>query len=248
MEKAELEWGLFECPKCREQETVPLDGIRDIPKCDRCQCEMTILEVRVAPIEGESTSHSETIQGAPVVRIKAKEIMNDIRSGMTDAQLMEKFDRTSKGLKRIFRKLVQAKAVKHSELYEKSPMYRDMVDQILSREFPRARVTVRLRIFDSESSDRGYVRDLSEKGLRVAGFKVEVGDTKTFLLPADLLTETKTIRFEAACRWVKTMGTDTKFIMAGFEIINISDQDQEDLLKFLRVLILSESIRWSTLQ
>ncbi|GEM_PF-787231 len=244
----DLEWGLFECPKCMEQSTVPLDGIRNIPQCERCRCDMTILEVGVTPIEATERSHDGPVQGPRAGRITAKEILNDIRSGMTDSELMEKFDRTAKGLKRLFRKLVQAKAVKHGELYEKSPMYKDMVDQIQSREFPRARVTVRLRIFDSESSDGGYVRDLSEQGLRVAGIKAKVGDTKTFLLPADMLTESKTIRFEATCRWVKAKGTGNKFFMAGFEITNISDHDHEDLLKFLRVLILSESVSWATVE
>jgi hypothetical protein len=38
--------------------------------------------------------------------IKAKDIVNDIRSGLTNLQLMEKYNLSSKGLQSIFTKLI----------------------------------------------------------------------------------------------------------------------------------------------
>jgi hypothetical protein len=47
-------------------------------------------------------------------KIGAREAANDIRSGMTDAELMEKYHLTAKGLESLFRKLVEAKLLDQS--------------------------------------------------------------------------------------------------------------------------------------
>ena len=47
-------------------------------------------------------------------KIGAREAANDIRSGMTDAELMEKYHLTAKGLESLFRKLVEAKLLEQS--------------------------------------------------------------------------------------------------------------------------------------
>src|SRR5208337_1121765 len=41
-------------------------------------------------------------------KISAKELVSDIKSGMTDAQLMAKHELTAKGLEGLFSKLIQA--------------------------------------------------------------------------------------------------------------------------------------------
>ena len=60
--------------------------------------------------------------------IKAKDIVNDIRSGMTNLQLMEKHNLSSKGLQSIFTKLMDAKAVKDRELDGRTPLADDTVN------------------------------------------------------------------------------------------------------------------------
>ena len=47
-------------------------------------------------------------------KIGARQAANDIRSGMTDAELMEKYNLTAKGLESLFRKLVEAKLLEQS--------------------------------------------------------------------------------------------------------------------------------------
>lgn len=47
-------------------------------------------------------------------KIGAREAVNDIKSGMTDAELMEKYKLTAKGLESLFGKLVQAKLLEQS--------------------------------------------------------------------------------------------------------------------------------------
>ena len=47
-------------------------------------------------------------------KIGAREAVNDIKSGMTDAELMAKFRLTANGLESLFRKLVEAKLLDQS--------------------------------------------------------------------------------------------------------------------------------------
>jgi hypothetical protein len=48
--------------------------------------------------------------------IKAREALDDIRRGMNDLELMEKYKVTDKGLRSLFRKLVAASLLSQQEI------------------------------------------------------------------------------------------------------------------------------------
>jgi uncharacterized protein (DUF433 family) len=56
-------------------------------------------------IQGELSSERPVVK-VPKVKVEAKEVLTDIRSGMTDAELMEKYGLSARGLKSLFNKLV----------------------------------------------------------------------------------------------------------------------------------------------
>ncbi len=58
-------------------------------------------------------------------KIKAKDIVNDIRRGLTDSQLMTTYGLSMKGLQGVFTKLVQAKAIMPQELLNRAPVLAD---------------------------------------------------------------------------------------------------------------------------
>jgi hypothetical protein len=53
-------------------------------------------------------------------KIGAREAVKDIKSGMTDTDLMEKYSLTSRGLESLFRKLVEAKLLEESFLLDRT--------------------------------------------------------------------------------------------------------------------------------
>ncbi|MFC1836738.1 hypothetical protein ACFL2Q_18770, partial [Thermodesulfobacteriota bacterium] len=60
---------------------------------------------------------SEYTQRAPKkTRIRAEEAVRDIRTGVTDEDMMEKYSLSAKGLSSLFRKLVAAQEIDQSEL------------------------------------------------------------------------------------------------------------------------------------
>ena len=66
----------------------------------------------------------------PKRKIKAKDIVSDIRQGMSDSQLMEKHTLSSKGLQSVFRKLVDANAIKPRELFNRAQVTTRLMSQV----------------------------------------------------------------------------------------------------------------------
>ncbi|AFM24492.1 hypothetical protein [Desulfomonile tiedjei] len=55
-------------------------------------------------------------------KIRAKDMVHDIREGLSDSQLIEKYGLTSRGLQYIFRKLVQTGLMTDLEFFERSKL------------------------------------------------------------------------------------------------------------------------------
>lgn len=176
--------------------------------------------------------------------IKVKECVHDIRSRMTDDEIREKYRISLNRLKKVFRVLVDSKAISHSELYKLSPLYRKTCDDIQSRRKPRIDLTVRLPIYELGSSSEGVVRDISEHGFRVAGIHSKAGEIKAFQLPVEMFIGFDPLLLIAKCIWVETKGKTVAYPVAGFEIKDISEHDLEALRKLVHLLILSKSGEW----
>ena len=59
--------------------------------------------------------------------IKAKDVVHDIRAHMTDAQLMEKYHLSARGLQSVLKKLVRHNLVSESDLAVRPVGYEDTV-------------------------------------------------------------------------------------------------------------------------
>lgn len=175
---------------------------------------------------------------APKRTIKGREIVADIRSGMTDNQLMDKYNLSEGALKNIFRKLVDAGAIREDELRERIPKERLATYTEKERDFQRNYVFVRLPVYDMENLiNEGQVVDISERGLQVLGIPATVGETKGFLIQADYFADVFPFSFEAECKWASK--NEAGEWTAGFKIVKISEGGLEELQKLIRMLSLS---------
>jgi len=181
-------------------------------------------------------------------RIRASEIVRHIRSGMTDGELMQRYGLSQRGLHKLFQKLLEAKAISRRELYGRSALFRKRLDDLRARAARRVEVSVPLWIHEVESARQGLVRDLSERGMRVAGIKAYTGEEKTFELPVDMFLGFDPLRFTARCVWVETKGKLMEYWVGGYEIAQISENDRDVLRKLVSILVLSGSGEWSTLR
>ncbi len=173
-------------------------------------------------------------------RIRPQEVLDEIRSGISQAQLRAKYRLSTRGVERLFNLLVAKGTVEQSELFEKYPWYERKLAYVEQRIEPRMNIKSRVRIYDLLRSSRGTLRDISEKGFRVAGIECQVGQSKSFLIDFTPLMASDPVLVVATCRWMEIDGHSQKYTTAGFEILDISEKDST----ILRSLI--ESLRASS--
>ncbi|MBI5568929.1 MAG: PilZ domain-containing protein [Desulfomonile tiedjei] len=175
---------------------------------------------------------------SPKRKIKASEIVPDIRKGMGNSELMEKYNLSIDGLHGVFTKLVHAKVLAMDQLEDRISLPDDptVIEQI--RKTPRAYPLVPFPIYDMDNMEEVYfVRDVSEQGIQVTGINAEVGQKVTFLIQALAFDEVDPFTFEAECRWTTAPpeSVDPEPV-AGFEITQISDDDSAELMKLVRAI------------
>ena len=134
--------------------------------------------------------------------IKARDIVRDLREGMSDHELMEKHMLSIKRLESIFRKLEDSKTVKRSELYGRMQSFEDTVNLASMRKLPRNFLALALRIYEhGHPSIEGELLDVNEKGVGVRGLEVKPDQTANLAIISSGFVDVGDIRFEAVCRW-----------------------------------------------
>jgi len=165
--------------------------------------------------------------------VPKKQVIGDIRSGMRDRDLMLKYGLTLSLFRRLLQRLVVEEAIDHESLYESSETYREATDALSLRRHARTRIPMAIRVFTEEDCQRGYIRDVSETGLRVAGINVEVGAWRTLSAPLEEISAIEPIELEAVCRWSKRKGACRRCWVTGFEITAISDEGRWNLSRLI---------------
>jgi hypothetical protein len=171
------------------------------------------------------------------LKIPAKEIMDDIRQGLTSRQLCDKYRLSKKGLWSVFSKLVNARLLGEEELHSHFVSSEASVVRDGVRQWPRASTQGSLLVHDLDDLAEVYrIQDVSLTGLRVVGIKTYVGERKNFLISlAEAGEDPSTFTFEAQCKWTG-IEEDGKAPVGGFQITSIGEEDFEELQKLLRSL------------
>jgi hypothetical protein len=135
------------------------------------------------PSQAEILSCMSSRNGPVMNKIRALQIVEDIRSGIEDGQLMSTYKLSRKGLQRVLKRLVNDSLISHEELYQKSDAYRSIADLLAARRSPRLYVPIALKVYRNETGEKGFIRDISENGMRVAGVQAKAGEKVIFDIP-----------------------------------------------------------------
>jgi len=163
-------------------------------------------------------------------KIRARDIVNDIRAGLEDGALMHKYRLTAKGIQRIFLKLLESNLITQVELSSRMSQHDDTAEIEDLREFPRNYPALSVTVYDgSKDGQQGVVRDITERGIGVKGIDAKPDETKQFVICPGGLTSFDTIQFQATCRWVENDEHANGQCVAGFEITSISEADLTEL-------------------
>lgn len=172
--------------------------------------------------------------------IKAKDIIADIRARMTEADLLEKYGVSSKGLQNAFRQLVLARAITAHELTAVCGLPYESQEPENLRQAPRYYLDFELPIHELEHPDtKGMVRDLAAEGVGIIGIEAEVDETKTFVILGDEFGAVDPFQFEAQCRWISRQDPDGD-LMSGFRITNISEEHKKTLSQLIRIVTVED--------
>ncbi|MBI5572220.1 MAG: response regulator [Desulfomonile tiedjei] len=152
-------------------------------------------------------------------KIKAGELVRDIRSGATDSALMEKHGLSVGGLQKLFKQMLATGIVQPDELCARNSGQESSVVLEEPRAVPRVPLHFSLPV---QMTDRpevaGVVEEISGKGLRTTNIETKVGEVMKLAIPADRLFAIEPLAFEARCRWMIRDGAGSR-CTAGFEII-----------------------------
>ena len=167
-------------------------------------------------------------------RLEIKAIVADIRARATDFELCHKYDLSYEELPGVFEKLVELGVIRAAELKERSAFYDEPQNRSVTRRFPRTLLGLELPVYDPDDPARkGLVRDLSERGLRVASLRPDINLAKRLVIHPDWFPPIRPFDIEVECRWMNKKELSKKYFLAGFEITVISTFSREQLRKIL---------------
>ncbi|MBI5572665.1 MAG: PAS domain S-box protein [Desulfomonile tiedjei] len=175
--------------------------------------------------------------------IKSSKITADIRAGIADSQMMDKYGLTATGLDNVFKQLVAAGVVSEDEIERKAqPDTREQEqdqqqeDETVNRALPRNYMVVSVPIYEANNLlSEGTIIDISEKGLKIQGIKTMEGEKKGLLVQGTEFHDVFPFVFDAVCRWTQT-DESTGETVAGYQITAITDAGLQELRKLMAAL------------
>jgi hypothetical protein len=171
--------------------------------------------------------------------IKAKDVMRDIRAGLSNDELMQIYHLTLKGLRSVFKKLVDAGIVKMDEIEGRMPVIGDEARITDRRKQRRWYPIIPFPICDLDDLRiEGGVLDINEKGFKATGIRARLGERKNLLIAAEDFHEVYPFSFEAECRWIKVNSDGTEVV--GFEITFMPEVGSGELRKLLQSIAFSD--------
>ncbi|MGB6066145.1 MAG: PilZ domain-containing protein [Desulfomonilaceae bacterium] len=170
--------------------------------------------------------------------IQARDIVIDIRSGMTDAELMEKYELSAKGLESAFTKLVNSGIMTVAEVYGQRGSGQDTVIINDVRELPRHFLSMTIPVHEPGFPNRqGRIRDVTEKGIGITGIQARIGEVISLMIACRPFLDVDNIWLEAECRWIDARKSPREWY-GGFQITKISPKDLSNLRQLIQLLSL----------
>lgn len=169
--------------------------------------------------------------------VRREDFLRDLRAGMDEGELMTKYKLTPRGIGTVFRNLVNAEIITVRELLQRSTGQLNLPEVAAElRVRSRKELEFLLPISDSENPENtGLVSDIAEDGVGARGLKANVGEVKTYVIPADDYFQAEPLVFLAVCRWVDEK-EDRWESGAGFRVVKVLRGGLKELQDFIHAL------------
>lgn len=173
------------------------------------------------------------------LRIKTFEIVGDIRSGMSELEIMNKYGLSSRGLQSAFWKLVRSGALTWEEILNNFPNLEESVTLQLIRKNIRSYPILSVKVYEENNpQNEGKLRDLSETGLGITGMQACVGEEKKIVLVPDEFMDLNAMTLKVVCRWFRPDAAKGLH-SAGFQIQNLNDENSRTIRELVQLMTLT---------
>jgi hypothetical protein len=166
-------------------------------------------------------------------RIRIREFVQDIWSGLSNLQLMEKHRLSPRELRRAFEKLIDLEGVDFTALY-RPPIHPEInISDACSRKTERHNIAFRVPIYEPHSPDvQGAVRNISDQGIGISGIEATPGEIKSFVIESKHPAGIEQIQLHAECRWTDTDSTTSEPV-GGFRMTRITRRNRIELQRLV---------------
>ncbi len=195
---------------------------------------LKLLQVK-AITQSELNRRSESFLDTMMIeQMEGADMLEDLRSGTSNSELMEKYGLSAEGLQRAFQKLIQEEAIAEEELSSTSQSEVDTVSVEDKRKTLRQDFAVEVAIYElRRPTIKGALVNVTRKGVAIKGIQSNIGDVMTLVIPAVNFIEVNPIRLDAQCKWAAKDAITGEW-HSGFEIIGISQTCSDDLKKIVQ--------------
>jgi hypothetical protein len=167
-------------------------------------------------------------------KIPIERIIDDIRAGLGDIPIMEKYQISPGDLLRIKNQLKHGRPASGGTAASAAPRHR--------RSVSRDELLRPITVYDAHDPRiKGMISDINMKGLQVVGIIVQTGETRTLMIRMEPYNVHATFTFEVQCRW--SMIDESGNCVAGFRITRMSQEGPKELRKLLASLAVSAGNR-----
>jgi hypothetical protein len=169
--------------------------------------------------------------------VNVREIVQDIRAGMSDAELSAKYHLNDEQLVALFQQLLHTNMVTKGELYGRSSLHPQTVAFQADNQSSKHYLAFPLPIHDAGNpSSIGRVRDLSEGSIGIVGIKAAVNQEKNLVIFPEKFVDLPPVSLEARCTWAAKNASGD--YLTRFDITYISNKDSTLLQRLIELLTL----------
>lgn len=171
-------------------------------------------------------------------RVSVREIVRDVRQGLSETELMQRHELSSRGLQSALWKLVDSGVLTWGEVLGAYADDDGSEAARRNRQWTRGYPVLSVHVLEeSHPENVGKVKDLTEKGLGVTGMLAQVNEQKTLVVVPDEYLGFKSFSIGVACKWY--VPPINRFpSAAGFAIIAMDKEGFEGLQEVLQLTTL----------
>lgn len=160
--------------------------------------------------------------------LSAKAVVKDLRGGLDNSDLMQKYGISERSLYKILRQLRSAQIVTDTEVVPRIAQLQE-TERLVVRNARRYRPKEAIPVSEiTDITQEFRITDISETGFKLEGMSCKLGERKHFAVLADKVSDSGSFPVMAECRWVRQDSRE-EYFEAGYEITEITTLGSREL-------------------